>query len=212
MQSAATCPDAESIITRFNAELRSMIADRTYHRLLHVDWIRADLDGDGVAEYVPKSERAGPRRPQHAYDLFVTTDPQKPQPFSPNQRILIGGSVYDGWTTVPDRYKVEDPKRPDPNKATAGIFPFRLVTAAGWHRRRSQRVTTGETRRNGRTDGDAGDGSGSPQRLSTGMPRRRRGSWGQTPQRFKTPWDSRGLDLCGVCPATRRLSAGDMPV
>ena len=35
-----------------------------------------------------------------------------------------GGSVYDGWTRVPDRYKVEDPNRPDPNKATAGIFRF----------------------------------------------------------------------------------------
>jgi polar amino acid transport system substrate-binding protein len=117
-------PGAEALMTRFNAELRGMIADGTYHRLLHVDWIRTDLDGDGVAEYVPKSERAGASAPQHAYDLFVTTDPQKPQPFSPNQRILIGGSVYDGWTRVPDRYKVEDPNRPDPNKATAGIFRF----------------------------------------------------------------------------------------
>jgi polar amino acid transport system substrate-binding protein len=117
-------PGAEALMARFNSELRGMIADGTYHRLLHVDWIRTDLDGDGVAEYVPKSERAGASAPQHAYDLFVTSDPQKPQPFSPNQRILIGGSVYDGWTRVPDRYKVEDPKRPDPNKATAGIFRF----------------------------------------------------------------------------------------
>ena len=45
-------PGAESIITRFNAQLRSMIADHTYHRLLHVDWIRADVDGDGTAELV----------------------------------------------------------------------------------------------------------------------------------------------------------------
>ena len=39
-------------------------------------------------------------------------------------RFLIGGSIYDGWTAVPDRFKVEDPKRPDPNKATLGIFRF----------------------------------------------------------------------------------------
>ena len=32
-----------------------MIADRTYHRLLHVDWILADVDGDGVLEYVPQA-------------------------------------------------------------------------------------------------------------------------------------------------------------
>jgi len=38
--------DASTIIARFNAQLRDMIADRTYHRLLHVDWIRADINGD----------------------------------------------------------------------------------------------------------------------------------------------------------------------
>src|SRR6185436_15451961 len=45
--------DAASIVERFNAQIRSMIADRTYHRLLQVDWIRADVDGDGIPEYVP---------------------------------------------------------------------------------------------------------------------------------------------------------------
>ena len=37
---------------------RGMIADRTYHRLLHVDWIVADVDGDGIPEYVPASDQA----------------------------------------------------------------------------------------------------------------------------------------------------------
>ena len=65
-----TRPDAASIVERFNAQLRSMIADRTYHRLLHVDWIRADVDGDGVPEYVPVNDRPGPSEPQHVYTLF----------------------------------------------------------------------------------------------------------------------------------------------
>ena len=34
-------PDAESIISRFNAGLRGMIADGSYHSLLHLDWIQA---------------------------------------------------------------------------------------------------------------------------------------------------------------------------
>src|SRR3954468_1345510 len=55
-----TRADAESIVNRFNAQLRGMIADRTSHRLLHVDWIRADVNGDGVPEYVPASDRPGP--------------------------------------------------------------------------------------------------------------------------------------------------------
>jgi ABC-type amino acid transport substrate-binding protein len=58
-----TRPDAESLIARFNSQLRGMIADRTYHKLLHVDWIRADIDGDGVLEDVPKSDMAGTSAP-----------------------------------------------------------------------------------------------------------------------------------------------------
>ena len=53
-------PDAESIISRFNAGLRGMIADRTYHRLFHLDWIQADVDGDGSSEYVPRVDQTGP--------------------------------------------------------------------------------------------------------------------------------------------------------
>src|SRR5262249_32965768 len=60
-----THPEAVSIIDRFNLQLRGMIADRTYHRLLHVDWIRADINGDGIPEYVPKNDRVGPSAPQH---------------------------------------------------------------------------------------------------------------------------------------------------
>ena len=52
-------PDAESIVTRFNAQLRGMIADRTYHRLLHVAWILADVDGDGIPEYCTAERSPG---------------------------------------------------------------------------------------------------------------------------------------------------------
>jgi polar amino acid transport system substrate-binding protein len=104
-------PDAESIVKRFNEQLKGMIADGTYHRLLRLDWIQADVDGDGVPEYVPRSDR--------------TSGPAAGQPkLSTNQRFMVGGSVYDGWTKVPDRYKVEDPDRPDPNRSTAFIFRF----------------------------------------------------------------------------------------
>lgn len=117
-------PDAESIVNRFNAQLRGMITDRTYHRLLHLDWIQADVDGDGVPEYVPQSDRPGKLEPKSAYNLFFSEDPSRtPRPIEKG-RFLIGGSIYDGWTAVPDRFKVEDPKRPDPNKATLGIFRF----------------------------------------------------------------------------------------
>jgi polar amino acid transport system substrate-binding protein len=116
-------PDAESIVSRFNAQLRGMISDRTYHRLLHLDWISADVDGDGLPEYVPQSDRLGAVEPRRAYSLISTEPSVLPTPQT-QQRFLIGGSIYDGWTTVPDRFKVEDPKRPDPNRSTAVIFRF----------------------------------------------------------------------------------------
>jgi polar amino acid transport system substrate-binding protein len=118
-----TLPDAESIVSRFNAQLRGMIADHTYHRLLHLDWIRADIDGDGLAELVPRSDRPGALEPKRAYSLVFTEPSAMPTPKAQG-RFLLGGSIYDGWTTVPDKFKVEDPKRPDPNRSTAGIFRF----------------------------------------------------------------------------------------
>ena len=68
-------PDAEPIISRFNAELRGMIADRTYHRLLHLDWVEADVDGDGRREHVPYNDQAGLRQPERSYMLSATGSP-----------------------------------------------------------------------------------------------------------------------------------------
>jgi polar amino acid transport system substrate-binding protein len=72
-----TIPDAQSIIDRFNAELIKMVTDRSYNRLLQLDWILADVDGDGRPEYVPRDDQVGPTAPDHSYKLFtdsVTTE------------------------------------------------------------------------------------------------------------------------------------------
>ena len=120
-----TLPDAQSIVDKFNAQLRGMISDHTYHRLLHLDWVVADVDGDGRAEYVPQSDRMGATEPKRAYSLIFAEPSQTPKPVPKAEgRFLIGGSIYDGWTSVPDRFKVDDPKRPDPNRSTAAIFRF----------------------------------------------------------------------------------------
>jgi polar amino acid transport system substrate-binding protein len=113
-------PDAESIVERFNAQLRGMIADRTYHRLLHVTSILADVDGDGITEIVPQSDRPGATAPQHPYSLF-TTDPKTAKPAETPSRFYVGGTIYTDWASVP---KVEDPRRPDPARSTASLFKF----------------------------------------------------------------------------------------
>ena len=115
-------PDAEAIIQRFNAQLKTMITDRTYHRLLHVDWIHADVDGDGVPEYVPRSDQSGKVPPQYVYPLFSSAALE--QQVKQEDRYFFGGSVYNGWSSVPDRYKVDDLNRPDHTHPTARIFTF----------------------------------------------------------------------------------------
>ena len=118
-----TRADAESIITRFNSQLRGMISDRTYHRLLHVDWMRADINGDGVPEYVPLNDRTGPTEPQHIYTLF--SEPQTTSAKEPAKPgFYIGGNIYSDWASVPASYKDVNPQPPDARRSTASIFKF----------------------------------------------------------------------------------------
>jgi polar amino acid transport system substrate-binding protein len=118
-----TLPDAEALIGRFNAQIKLMIADRTYHRLLRIDWIRADVDGDGVPENVAASDQALRTAPERSYTLFSNTaleaEVKKDQ-----ERYFFGGAVYNGWSSVPDKYKVDHLDRPDHVHPTARLFTF----------------------------------------------------------------------------------------
>ena len=116
--------DAASIIARFNAQITGMIADRTYHRLLHVDWIRADINGDGVAEYVPLNDRPGPSEPEHVYSIFADPKPAAPAQPSSKPGFYVGGNIYSDWASVPDSYKASSSERPDPRRSTGSIFKF----------------------------------------------------------------------------------------
>ena len=110
--------DAQSIVNRFNAQIRGMIADRTYHRLLHVDWIRADVDGDGVPEYVPATDRPGREEPQHVYTLFTP-----PAETTSKPGFYVGGNIYRDWASVPESARSNrDSSHPDPSRSTASIF------------------------------------------------------------------------------------------
>lgn len=116
--------DAESIVAGFNAQLRGMLADRTYHRLLHVDWIRGDIDGDGVPEYVPLSDRGWAAEPQHIYTLFSPPAPQTAPAAPAKPGFYLGGNIYSDWASVPESYKDVDPHPPDSRRSTASIFEF----------------------------------------------------------------------------------------
>ena len=119
-----TRPDAEALIKRFNGELRLMIADRTYHRLLHVDWIEADVDGDGLEEITFRTDLAGPKPPERTYDLFKTTFDQSVTTPADERRFYFGGNVYENWDLVPESYKRSDSGVPDPGRGRATLFRF----------------------------------------------------------------------------------------
>jgi polar amino acid transport system substrate-binding protein len=116
-------PGAESIVTRFDAEITKMIADRSYHQLLRVGWMEADVDGDGRMELVPASDRAGTDAPVHRYELVTVTAPAE-KPAGP-KRFYLGGNVYEGWTNVPDKYKVLDSKRTMEGTQIVPLFSFK---------------------------------------------------------------------------------------
>jgi polar amino acid transport system substrate-binding protein len=118
-------PNAESIVSRFNAQLRDMIADRTYHRLLHVDWIQADLNGDGLPENVPRTDQTGPSAPTHSYALFTTPQPKSSVQTPGKNGFYVGGTIYSDWASVPSRYKASFSQDPNPGRSTGTIFSFR---------------------------------------------------------------------------------------
>jgi polar amino acid transport system substrate-binding protein len=124
-------PDADAIISRFNAQLGGMIADRTYHRLLHVDWIQADVKGDGVPVYVPRDDKTGPTEPKRAYALFTNptgstglTAATPETPSGPKPSFYIGGNIYADWASVPESYKEVNSQTPDPRRSQASLFKF----------------------------------------------------------------------------------------
>ena len=115
-------PGADTIVSRFNGEVRAMMAEGNYHRLLRLDWIRADVDGDGLGEYIPYGNLTSPAPPAHFYELFLSDRPAMGPGMT--RRYFLNGDVYEDWSDVPARYKDPDAGRARPHPRTAGSFSF----------------------------------------------------------------------------------------
>jgi polar amino acid transport system substrate-binding protein len=108
--------DSASIIARFDETIATMIADGSYHRLLHLTWIRVDLDGDGDAELVLDGTSAGENPPETGYGV-PGPDGRPSGTRSDDPGYVIERKEYPDWQSVPDRYKVQSDKGvayPDP--------------------------------------------------------------------------------------------------
>jgi ABC-type amino acid transport substrate-binding protein len=112
-------PEAENIISGFNNAIQNMLSDGSYHRILELNWIRADIDGDGEVELVLDGNRAGLEAPTNTYGVYSgeTLALRSQQ----NDRFYIEGKVYDGWENVPQKYKDKILQRGVANPRDAGF-------------------------------------------------------------------------------------------
>lgn len=115
-------PNAEAIIARFDTEIDRMIADGSIHKILEVDWIQTDMDGDGRSELVLGGTKAGQSAPENSYEWLTARRPSGP---TKRPRIWIEGQTYENWDDVPPRYKVE-PEPFDPQRKGGIRFRFDL--------------------------------------------------------------------------------------
>ncbi|MCK5080228.1 MAG: transporter substrate-binding domain-containing protein, partial [Bacteroidales bacterium] len=97
--------DADSIISKFNKEIHKMIADGTYNKILELNWVRADMDGDGQMELILDGNAAGTTPPQHAYGVYSNQSLVK-KSNKPDQ-YYVDGKLYSCWDNVPQEYKTE---------------------------------------------------------------------------------------------------------
>ena len=93
--------NASEILTAFNAEIKEMIAEGTYNRILELNWITADIDGDGTMELILDGTAAGTAPPERSYGVTMGGKP------SMSNGYFIEGKKYSSWDDVPQEYKTE---------------------------------------------------------------------------------------------------------
>lgn len=98
-------PNAAAIIATFDGEIRRMMTDGSYNEILQMDWIQADVDGDGKIELILAGREAGVQPPTRSYQVFSTE-----RETGIAERLDVGyyiaGQRYEDWATVPAQYKV----------------------------------------------------------------------------------------------------------
>jgi polar amino acid transport system substrate-binding protein len=106
-------PDAEQIIKNFNREILLMAADGSYNKILHLHWIRADIDGDGNTELVLEGKYAGEVAPTESYSVMHSKTGSDAK-F--NSRYYVAGNFYQSWESIPEEYKRPRMKEEDLSK------------------------------------------------------------------------------------------------
>ena len=97
--------NGEDILNRFDQQIETMIADGSFNEVLELNWVRADIDGDGKMEMVLGSDKAGISAPQNIYGLMMD-ESYKNQKNGPS-RYYVDGKLYEDWGDIPQNYKLD---------------------------------------------------------------------------------------------------------
>jgi ABC-type amino acid transport substrate-binding protein len=104
-----TIPDASQIIKAFNKNIKTMMADGTYNKILELNWVTADVNNDGQLELILAGNEAGTLAPSSSYNIMYSEETKTDGGF------YIDGKLYKSWDEVPNKYKVEIPKTTVPS-------------------------------------------------------------------------------------------------
>jgi len=97
--------NAEEILNQFDEQIAQMVANGSFNELLELNWIKADIDGDGNMELVLGSNMAGSSAPQNIYGLMLDSS-YKNQKNGPT-RYYVDGKLYEDWDNIPKSYKLD---------------------------------------------------------------------------------------------------------
>ncbi|MCA0933406.1 transporter substrate-binding domain-containing protein [Lutimonas saemankumensis] len=96
--------NAQEILDDFDKTIEAMTTDKSFNRILELNWVRADVDGDGKTELVLGSNMAGSSAPKNIYGLMMDNSyKQNNEP----QRYYVDGKLYEDWDKVPKSYKLD---------------------------------------------------------------------------------------------------------
>ncbi len=115
-------PNAKEIIEQFNKEVVNMVVDGSYNRILQINWIRADVDGDGRLEMVQGGRQAGMDAPTSSYDVWLVNSNGAETDYS--DEFYVDGNFYENWDNIPQEYKSAPITQEDVQKVTILDFNF----------------------------------------------------------------------------------------
>lgn len=114
-------PNAKIIIENFNVEIKKMITEGTYNKILQLNWIATDIDGEGHIEFVLSGDKAGIQAPVNSYMVQTKNNAMPNISYS----YYIEGNHYKDWDQVPEKYKVPQSKVSDTdNRGFGPVFSF----------------------------------------------------------------------------------------